>query len=137
MGKKEERVQLFIRMGRTAGKMAGKMAGRMAGVMSGSLSGTRRMQRTLSWTQNVSFRSGTGFLKQLIKQRNNNFIKNILVFLINNFISTNGKEVKFCSSPIGSNKIVRQEIKNIPDEIVVLGFIPFFCKKKTYFLFFS
>ena len=40
---------------------------------------------------------------------------------MNNYISTNGKEVKFCfSPPIGPNKIVQQENKNILDEIVAL-----------------
>ena len=45
-----------------------------------------------------------------IKQRNKNLIKNIFVSLLNNFISTNRKEVKFCFyPPIGPNKIVQQE----------------------------
>ena len=47
-----------------------------------------------------------------IKQRNKTFIKNILVILLNNFISTNKKEVNFLFSiPIGPNKIVQQEKK--------------------------
>ena len=42
---------------------------------------------------------------KIITQRNNNFSKNILVFLIYNFISTNKMEVDFCFSPLsGPNK---------------------------------
>ena len=40
-----------------------------------------------------------------IKQRNKNFIKNIIVFLLNNFIWTNKKQIKFCFYlPIGAKK---------------------------------
>ena len=39
---------------------------------------------------------------------------------MNNFISTNRKDVEFCfSPPIGPNKIVQQENKITLDEIVV------------------
>ena len=59
-------------------------------------------------------------------EQNNNLIKNFLVFLINNLSSTNRKDVKLCfSPPIGPNKIVQQENKNILDEIVVSLFNSF------------
>ena len=55
-----------------------------------------------------------------IKQRNNNFIMNILVFLLNNFIWTNkSEETKLYFLPNGGNKVVHQESKNILAEIVV------------------
>ena len=55
-----------------------------------------------------------------IKQRNNNFIKSYLVFLLNNFIWTNRRgETKLYILPIGRNKIVHQENKTFLDEIIV------------------
>ena len=55
-----------------------------------------------------------------IKQRNNNFIKNIFVFLLNNFIWTNKRgKTKLCFLPFGRNNFVHQENKNIIDKIVV------------------
>ena len=62
-----------------------------------------------------------------IKQWNNNYIKNILVFLIYNLISTNRKEVKCCFFPlIGPNKMVQRENKNILDDIFFLVVLLFF-----------
>ena len=47
----------------------------------------------------------------------------MFVFLKNNFISTNRKDVKFCfSPPSGPSKIVQQENINILGEILVLMF---------------
>ena len=58
-----------------------------------------------------------------IKQRNNNFIKNYPVFLLNNFIWTNMRgETKLYFLPIGRNKIVDLENKTFLDEIIVLLF---------------
>ena len=63
--------------------------------------------------------SGERILKT-IKQPNKRFIKNIIVFLLKNFIWTNRKQVEFCFYlPIGPNKIVQQENNNILDEIFV------------------
>ena len=57
------------------------------------------------------------------KQRNKNFIKNIFVFLTNNFITTNEKEAKFYFSlHIGQNKIVKKENNNFLGEILVSSF---------------
>ena len=53
------------------------------------------------------------------KQRNKNFTEHIIVFLLNNLIWANIKaETKFYFLPIGRNKIVHQENKNILDEIL-------------------
>ena len=64
-----------------------------------------------------------------ITQRSNNFIKSILVFLLNNFIWTNRRrETKLYFLPIGPNKLsigpnkIVQENKSIPDKILALLF---------------
>ena len=58
-------------------------------------------------------------IKKTRKQRNKNVTKNIIVFLLNNFIWANRKgEKKLFFLPIGRNKIVHQENKKILDKIL-------------------
>ena len=55
-----------------------------------------------------------------IKQRNKNFFNIIIVFLLDNFIWTNRKQVEFYFYlPIGPDKIVQRENNTILVEILV------------------
>ena len=63
---------------------------------------------------------GGGFKKQENKETRNSSRLYVFVFLMNNFITTNRNEVKFCFSPtIGPNKIVPTENNNILVETLV------------------
>ena len=57
--------------------------------------------------------------KQTKKTTKQDFHQGYFVFLMNNFNTTNRKEVKFCFClPIGPNKIVQQENNDIFGEIL-------------------
>ena len=58
--------------------------------------GFHLIREHLTCNNSVQFFSGNGFQRR--KQRNMNFAKNIIVFLLNNFIWTNRKEEQNCTS---------------------------------------
>ena len=80
-----------------------------------------RQQRRLLQRQWIhEYNRGTDLKKKKTTKRD--FVTNILVFLMNNFIAINRKEVKFLFSlTIGLNKIVQQENNSILDDFFFLS----------------